>query len=192
MPSGDGAATPAGGAVGASQGASAALPSWNTAVLGGAVVRYQFDFWGAKRNAVAAATDSAHASAADVHAAAWLLAYGVASTYADWDATALRCAIARQAIALDEERIRIVDIRVRRGVDPPQDKENVRRDLAESRQQLAALESALKSDAASLAALIGIAPAELAPLSSDRLPSRIRQFARLIGGDPEIRSALGG
>ena len=33
-------------------------------------------------------------------------------------------------------------------------------------------------------------PAELAPLSSERLQSRMRQFARLIGGDPEIRSSL--
>jgi exopolyphosphatase/guanosine-5'-triphosphate,3'-diphosphate pyrophosphatase len=30
-------------------------------------------------------------------------------------------------------------------------------------------------------------PADLAPLSSERLQSRMRQFARLIGGDPEIR-----
>jgi len=33
-------------------------------------------------------------------------------------------------------------------------------------------------------------PAELAPLGSERLQSRMRQFARLIGGDPEIRSSL--
>jgi len=33
-------------------------------------------------------------------------------------------------------------------------------------------------------------PAELAPLSSERLQSRMRQFARLIGGDAEIRAAL--
>jgi exopolyphosphatase / guanosine-5'-triphosphate,3'-diphosphate pyrophosphatase len=33
-------------------------------------------------------------------------------------------------------------------------------------------------------------PAELASLSSERLQSRMRQFARLIGGDPEIRAAL--
>ena len=33
-------------------------------------------------------------------------------------------------------------------------------------------------------------PAELAPLSGERLQSRMRQFARLIGGDPEIRASL--
>ena len=33
-------------------------------------------------------------------------------------------------------------------------------------------------------------PAELAALSSERLQSRIRQFARLIGGDPEIRASI--
>ncbi len=32
-------------------------------------------------------------------------------------------------------------------------------------------------------------PADLAPLSSERLHSRMRQFARLIGGDPEIRAS---
>jgi len=35
-------------------------------------------------------------------------------------------------------------------------------------------------------------PAEFAPLSSERLQSRIRQFARLIGGDPEIRAPMRG
>ncbi len=33
-------------------------------------------------------------------------------------------------------------------------------------------------------------PADLAPLSGERLQSRMRQFARLIGGDPEIRATL--
>ena len=33
-------------------------------------------------------------------------------------------------------------------------------------------------------------PSDLAPLSSERLQSRMRQFARLIGGDPEIRASL--
>jgi exopolyphosphatase/guanosine-5'-triphosphate,3'-diphosphate pyrophosphatase len=32
-------------------------------------------------------------------------------------------------------------------------------------------------------------PPELAPLNSDRLQTRMKQFARLIGGDPEIRAA---
>jgi exopolyphosphatase/guanosine-5'-triphosphate,3'-diphosphate pyrophosphatase len=30
-------------------------------------------------------------------------------------------------------------------------------------------------------------PPDLAALNSDRLQSRLKQFARLIGGDPEIR-----
>jgi exopolyphosphatase/guanosine-5'-triphosphate,3'-diphosphate pyrophosphatase len=33
-----------------------------------------------------------------------------------------------------------------------------------------------------------ILPSDLAPLNSDRLQTRLRQFARLIGGDPEIRA----
>jgi exopolyphosphatase / guanosine-5'-triphosphate,3'-diphosphate pyrophosphatase len=32
-------------------------------------------------------------------------------------------------------------------------------------------------------------PSELAPLNSERLQSRLRQFARLIGGDAEIRAS---
>ncbi len=32
-------------------------------------------------------------------------------------------------------------------------------------------------------------PSDLAPLNSDRLQTRLRQFARLVGGDPEIRAA---
>ncbi len=34
-----------------------------------------------------------------------------------------------------------------------------------------------------------ILPSDLAPLNSDRLQTRLRQFARLIGGDPEVRAA---
>ena len=30
-------------------------------------------------------------------------------------------------------------------------------------------------------------PSDLAPLNSDRLQSRLKQFSRLVGGDPEIR-----
>ena len=33
-------------------------------------------------------------------------------------------------------------------------------------------------------------PADLVPLNGDRLQSRMRQFARLIGADPEVRAAL--
>ena len=33
-------------------------------------------------------------------------------------------------------------------------------------------------------------PTDLAPLSSERLQSRMRQFARLIGGDAEIRASV--
>ncbi|MGD1015496.1 MAG: Ppx/GppA phosphatase family protein [Roseiarcus sp.] len=32
-------------------------------------------------------------------------------------------------------------------------------------------------------------PSDLAPLNSDRLQTRLRQFARLVGGDPEVRAA---
>ena len=32
-------------------------------------------------------------------------------------------------------------------------------------------------------------PSDLAPLNSIRLQTRLRQFARLLGGDPEIRAA---
>jgi exopolyphosphatase/guanosine-5'-triphosphate,3'-diphosphate pyrophosphatase len=32
-------------------------------------------------------------------------------------------------------------------------------------------------------------PSDLAPLNSERLQSRLRQFARLLGGDPEVRAA---
>jgi exopolyphosphatase/guanosine-5'-triphosphate,3'-diphosphate pyrophosphatase len=35
-------------------------------------------------------------------------------------------------------------------------------------------------------------PPDLAPLNSDRLQNRMKQFARLIGGDPEIRTAPAG
>jgi exopolyphosphatase/guanosine-5'-triphosphate,3'-diphosphate pyrophosphatase len=33
-----------------------------------------------------------------------------------------------------------------------------------------------------------ILPPDLAALNSDRLQSRLKQFARLIGGDPEVRA----
>ncbi|HEY0178485.1 MAG TPA: efflux transporter outer membrane subunit, partial [Dokdonella sp.] len=154
---------------GASSGAT--LPDWNSAVFAGAAVRYEFDWWGAKRAAVESALDAAHAGAAETRAAAWLLEYAIASTYFDWNATQLRLALARRAVELQSERLRIAEFRGGRGLDTPQAAENVRADLAQAEQNVAALDAAARTDEASLAALLGVAPAALPALQAAPLPA---------------------
>ena len=50
--------------------------------------------------------------------------------------------------------------------------------------------SAARPDDCQKGAVVLTLPSDLIPLNSDRLQSRMRQFARLIGGDLEIRASL--
>src|SRR5512139_3400203 len=93
---------------------------YNQADLG-VQLRYDFDWWGKTRAAVESAMDQAHAAEAQRSAAAMAIQYAVADTYFGWQADQTRLALADQSLAVQRRLTDIAQLRVRQGVDLPDD-----------------------------------------------------------------------
>lgn len=131
---------------------------------------YDFDFWGRTRAAVAAAVDESRAAEAERSATALMLTTAIADTYFGWQADQARLALAR-ASAEALERVRLLaEKRVERGIDPPDPEHQAGAELAAARELAAACEGAARIRHAALAALLGLAPADLPPLEPHALP----------------------
>lgn len=131
---------------------------------------YDFDFWGRTRAAVAAAVDESRAAEAERSAAALMLTTAIADTYFGWQADQARLALARSS-AEALERVRLLAAkRVERGIDPPDPEHQAAAELAAVRELAAACEGAARIRHAALAALLGLAPADLQPLQPQDLP----------------------
>ncbi len=131
---------------------------------------YDFDFWGSHGAEIAAAVDRTHAAAAERDSAAAMLTAAVADTYFGWLADQARLAIARDLVAGQIQAHRIADARVQRGVDSPDLLLQADAELADAREQVANLLGTAEIQRASLAALLGIAPANLPELKPLPLP----------------------
>ncbi|MEW6169022.1 MAG: efflux transporter outer membrane subunit [Pseudomonadota bacterium] len=128
----------------------------------GVQLRYQLDWWGKRRAAVEAAAGELRAAAAQADAATLAIQHAVADTYFAWLGDQARLAVARDALAAQERLADIARLRVRRGVDLPDQAQAALAQLAAAREQRAALEGAARVRLAGLAALVGV--------SMDRLP----------------------
>ena len=142
---------------------------YNQADLG-VQLDYDFDFWGAKKSAVEAALDQAHAAAAERSAAAIALQNAVAATYFGWQADQARLRLADTAVQTQQHVARLDALRVRQGVDQPDELAQDQAQLAALRQSQTTLASSAKIRLAALAALLGIAPAALPALEIRPLP----------------------
>ncbi|WP_082190257.1 efflux transporter outer membrane subunit [Frateuria defendens] len=143
---------------------------YNQADLG-VQFQYDFDWWGKKRAAIEAALDQAHAAEAQRSAAALTIQNAVADTYFGWLADRARLALARQAVATQERLERTAELRVRQGVDLADTARQAQAQLAATRQLAVTLDSSAQIRKVALAALLGIAPAELPPLAPRPLPA---------------------
>jgi multidrug efflux system outer membrane protein len=123
--------------------------------------KYDFDFWGRKGHAVAAATDRARAAAAEHAAATAMLTSAVAETYFGWQATQARLGLARELASLQERSRAIAAARARQEIDAPDLVLQSDVQVAAAREQIAALAGTAEIQHAALAALIGVAPAEV-------------------------------
>lgn len=132
---------------------------------------YDFDWWGKKRSAIEAAVDQARAAQAQHSAAALAIQNAVADTYFGWLADEARIAVARQQVETQDQLVRVAELRVRQGVDLPDEAQKARIQQASARELLVALESSAKIRQTALASLLGVAPAELPPLSPRPLPA---------------------
>lgn len=131
---------------------------------------YDFDFWGRTRAAVAAAVDESRAAQAERSAAALMLTTAIADTYFGWQADQARLALAHESVAALARAHMLAEKRVERGIDAPDPAHQADAELAASRELEAALEGAARIRHAALAALLGLAPAELPGLEPRALP----------------------
>ncbi len=142
---------------------------YNQADLG-AQLQYDFDWWGKKRATVEAALGQAHAAEAQRSAAALAIQYAVADTYFGWQADQTRLQLADQLLAAQQQFADIAALRVRQGVDLPDEAQKAEAQLAAARELRAALAGSTSIRKAALASLLGMAPAQLPPLEARPLP----------------------
>jgi multidrug efflux system outer membrane protein len=131
---------------------------------------YDFDFWGRHRADVAAATDRARAAAAERDSAAAMITASVADTYFAWQADQARLVLARDLVTVRGRACEVAGARVRQGIDVDDIVQQAQAQLADAREQVATLAGAAEIKRAALAALLGIAPAELGDLNAQPLP----------------------
>lgn len=143
---------------------------YNQADLG-VQFRYDFDWWGKKRAAIAGAVDQARAAEAQRSAAALTVENAVADTYFGWLADEARVALAAQGVAVQQRLLKIATLRVQHGVDMPDAEPEARARLAAAEQAQTALRSSARIRKLALAALVGTSPAQLPPLTARSLPA---------------------
>lgn len=143
---------------------------YNQADLG-VQLQYDFDWWGKKRAAVESALDQAHAAEAQRSAAALAIQYAVADTYFGWQADQARLQLADQALTTQQQFVHIAELRVRQGVDLPDEAQKAKAQLAAVLEMRVALDGSAQIRKVALASLLGVAPAELPPLQVRPLPA---------------------
>ncbi len=142
---------------------------YNQADLG-VQLQYDFDWWGKKRAAVEAALDQAHAAAAQQSAAALAIQYAVADTYFGWQADQARLQLVDRMLDATAQLLHIAELRVKQGVDLPDEVDKVRAQQAALRQMRAAVDGSAQIRQVALASLLGVAPAQLPSLDARALP----------------------
>lgn len=143
---------------------------YNQADLG-AQFQYDFDWWGKQRAAIESALDQARAAEAQHAAAALAIQNAVADTYFGWLADEARLALAGQSLEVQRRLLQIAELRVKQGVDLPDTVQQARSRVAAMEQARTALESSARIRKVALAALLGMTPAQLPPLSPRPLPA---------------------
>ncbi len=157
--------------------------SWYNQADLGVQLQYDFDWWGKKRATVEAALDQAHAAEAQRSAAALAIEYAVADTYFSWQADQARLQLADRQLAIQQQFSDIADLRVKQGVDLPDEAQKARAELAAVREMRVALDGSARIRRAALASLLGVAPAQLPALQVRPLPSADRGVPSDIGLD---------
>ncbi len=131
---------------------------------------YTFDWWGKHRAAVESAIGKARAAEAQRSAAALALETSVARLWFEWLTDRARIDVARRQVAVQEKLLHITQLRAGAGLTPSDQVQQTQAALAGARQQLTALRGSAAIRRATLAALLGVAPAGLPPLEAHALP----------------------
>jgi multidrug efflux system outer membrane protein len=168
--------------------------TWYSQADIGAQFQYDFDWWGKQRAIIKASVDQARAASADRSAAYLVLTSSVADTYFGWLADQARLVLARQLVAGLAQQQRLAQARAHAGLESSDPGSNAAVDLQAARQQISVLEGSAQLRKANLAALLGVASADLPALSPHSLPrvtATLPDDARLalIGRRPDIAAS---
>jgi NodT family efflux transporter outer membrane factor (OMF) lipoprotein len=155
---------------------------------------WELDFFGKNQAALEAALGTARAAQADVEAARILLASNVARTYFQLARINDQLAVARRTLNQREESLKLVQDRVRAGLDTQLELRQNEGALPEARQQIEALQEQAALTQNALAALTGQGnravvqtPPSLASLKAIPVPAQLP--ANLLGQRPDIVAA---
>ncbi|MBX3700622.1 MAG: efflux transporter outer membrane subunit [Dokdonella sp.] len=132
--------------------------------------KYDFDLFGKTRAAVAGAIDQARAGEAERSAASLALTAAVADVYFGWQVDQAHLALARDSEQALERLRTLVTLRVARGIDVADSIHQSQARLAAARELRVAWAGSAQLRLAALAALLGVAPAELPTLQPHALP----------------------
>lgn len=156
--------------------------------------KYDFDFFGKTRAAVQGALDQTRAAQAQRSAAALALTAAVADSYFAWQADQARLALAEESEAALTQLRALAAKRVERGIDMPDALHQGDERIAAVRELRAAYAGSAQLRLAALAALLGVAPAQLPNLAARPLPSVDARLPDAVGIDliarrPDIAAA---
>jgi multidrug efflux system outer membrane protein len=140
----------------------------------GLQLQYDFDWWGKKRATVEAALDQAHAAEAQRSAAALAIQYAVADTYFGWQADQARLQLIDRLLATQQQLAQIAQLRVKQGVDLPDEAQRAQAQVAAIRGMRIAIDGSAQIRKVALAALLGVAPEQLSELHPRPLPGVVR------------------
>ena len=174
---------------------SDATPSLKAIELGGLNFSYEFDFWGKNRAAVAAASTSAKATAADAAQAKLVLTTAMATAYVDLSRLYDEHDLAERAVKLKQENLDLVSNKLSQGLTSDAEVQLAKAGVFNAQGDLDALDEEIALGKNRLAALAGLDPDFGATLqrptlklpSSIALPEKID--LNLIGRRPDVTAA---
>jgi NodT family efflux transporter outer membrane factor (OMF) lipoprotein len=157
---------------------------------------WELDFWGRYRRGIEAAESNLSATVADYDNALVSLTAEVARVYVTIRTLQERLAIALNNIKLQEESLRIADVRFRNGATTELDVQQAKSNLADTQAQVPALQRSQRQAMNGLSILLGMPPANLTDILGETgsIPVAPSQLAvgipaELLRRRPDVRSA---
>ena len=176
-------------------GSDAAGPSLKSIELGGLNFGYEFDFWGKNRAAVAAASTSAKAVAADASQARLVLTTAMATAYIDLARLYDNHDLAERAVKLKQENLDLVSNKRAQGLTSDAEVQLARAGLFNAQGDLDALDEQIALGKNRIAALAGLDPDFGATVQRPtlKLPQTVslpqKIDLNLIGRRPDVTAA---
>ncbi len=168
---------------------------WNDHGLAALSLDFDLDLWGRNRASLAAATSDARAAEIDMAQARLMLATAIADAYADLARLQAERDIAKSALDIRAASQKLVDGRVKSGLDTRGDLRQADAGLLSAQADLASAEEAMALRRNQIAALVGagpdraldITPPAFSTLAARGLPAGIT--TDLVGRRPDIVAA---